>query len=190
MEKNIFIDCGTNLGQGLKEISVLEGINNNWNVYSFEANPITFSLIEKNQAFRYFNVAVSDTYHFATFNCERWDDKGFIGGASTLLDLDEWQTERVYGFKPENIQTIVPVIDLIDFILRLKPEMKSIVLKLDIEGSEYKILQKLQDLNLYNFIRKIYIEFHDHLLSTTQQKPSNYWIRFFSTNNIDFVLWR
>lgn len=189
MKRNIFIDCGTNLGQGLKKIVLLENITHEWDVYSFEANPNTFLLTDKIAHYRYYNVAVSDTYHFSSFNCERWDNNGFIGGASTLLDLDNWHTERVYGFKPSNIQTFVPVIDLTDFIFRLRPEKKSIVLKLDVEGSEYKILNKFETLNVFMFIRKIYIEFHDHFLSTPENKPSHYWINFFQKNDIDFVLW-
>jgi FkbM family methyltransferase len=185
----IFIDCGTNLGQGLKEISSLENINNDWDVYSFEANPITYSLIEKNTAFQYFNVAVSDSYHFSIFNCESQDKNGFIGGGSTLLDLNEWRSERVYGFKQNYIQKLIPVIDLTDFILRIKPENKSIILKLDIEGSEYKVLKKMHDLNLFKFIRKIYVEFHDHVLLNPHETSAAHWVHYFAENNIEFTPW-
>jgi FkbM family methyltransferase len=187
--QNIFIDCGTNLGQGLQKISDLENIDDLWTVYSFEPNPHTFLLIKRNRNVRYFNVAVSDSYGFSQFNCEKWDNNGFIGGASTLIPLENWHTERVYGFRPSNIQTLVPIIDLTDFILSLEPAEKSIVLKLDIEGSEYKILKKFQELNLFKYINKLYIEFHDHLLQSPGQFPASYWLDFFSSINLKFTIW-
>lgn len=189
--KNIFLDCGTQLGQGLKNISKLENIKTDWDVYSFEANPITFLKIERNNHVRYFNVAVSDSYGFSTFNCEEWDaDHGFTGGGSTLIDLNNWNTERVYGVKPNYVQTLVPTIDLIDFIKKLNPEEKSIVLKLDIEGCEYRVLKKIQENNFFKFFKKIYIEFHDHLLTTQEtNNNSQYWIQYCYDNNIEIITW-
>jgi FkbM family methyltransferase len=189
--KNIFIDCGTQLGQGLKNICKLENVTNEWDVYSFEANPITFEKVKKNKHVRYFNVAVSDRYDFLNFNCEKWDDEnGFIGGGSTLVNLKYWNTDRVYGNKPEYLKTIVPVIDLTDFILKIKPEEKSIVLKIDIEGAEYNVLKKLKDLDLFKYIKKIYIEFHDHLLDNLDvNNNSNYWFNYCYYNNVTMEPW-
>jgi len=189
--KQIFIDCGCQLGQGLKKICKLENITNKWDVYSFEANPITFEKIQKNQYVRYFNVAVSDNYGFYNFNCEKWDDEhGFMGGGSTLIKLDDWKTERVYRTKPLYIQTVVPTIDLSDFILSIKPEEKSIIIKMDIEGSEYKILKKFEKTNIFKYLKKIYIEFHDHILDNLENdNNSRYWIKYFEDNNIEVIIW-
>lgn len=191
IKKKIFIDCGTNLGQGLKTICKLEDIDNTWDVYSFEANPKTFEKIEKNKYVRYFNVAVSDKYEFSIFNCEKMDNEnGFVGGGSTLLELNNWNSEKVYNFKPDYIQTIVPVIDLIDFILKIDPEENSIILKIDIEGSEYKILKKIEYLKFFKYIKKIYIEFHDHVVNDLDiEHNSNYWINYFINNNIEYKIW-
>lgn len=188
--KNIFIDCGTNFGQGLEKISKLENIDfNNWFVYSFEANPLTFEKIQKIENVKYFNLGVSDFYGFVNFNCEKYDDYGFVGGGSTLLDLKNWKTEKVYGFKPEYLSVLVPVIDLCDFINTIEPEDKSIILKLDVEGSEYQILNKLKNNNLFDKIKKIYIEFHDHITNIKPEYNSSYWVNVLQQNNVEFIQW-
>lgn len=190
--KKIFIDCGTNFGQGLRSIAKLENMDINWDVYSFEANPELFKQIEKNKHVRYFNVAVSDYYGFSNFNCEELIQENNIsynGGGSTLLELDKWNTDKIYGFKPNYKSYLVPVIDIADFITNINPQEKSIIIKLDIEGLEFKILSKLEELNLFKYIKKIYIEFHEHLLSDAPNKGVSYWTEFFTKNNIDYVLW-
>ena len=190
--KKIFIDCGTNFGQGLRSISKLENMDVKWDVYSFEANPEIFKEIEKNKYIRYFNVAVSDYYGFSNYSCEELiqDNKSsYNGGGSTLLELNEWNIDRVYGFKPNYKSYLVPVIDITDFIITINPPEKSIIIKLDVEGCEFNILSKLEELNLFKFISKIYIEFHEHLLTVTPKKGMTYWVNFFVENNIDYVLW-
>ena len=45
MPKKVFIDCGTNLAQGLIKISKEHNIDSDWIVYSFEANPEVYKLM-------------------------------------------------------------------------------------------------------------------------------------------------
>ena len=39
MSKNIFIDCGFHLGEGLTEFISMLNIDSNWEIHCFEANP-------------------------------------------------------------------------------------------------------------------------------------------------------
>lgn len=187
---NFFIDCGTQFGNGLTDICNLETITENYSIYTFEANPNTFQNIKKSKKVRYFNVAVSDYYGFSEFNCEFLDnDRGFTGGGSTLNNLNQWNTEKVYGTKPNYKQTLVPVIDITDFINKLNPSEKSIVMKLDVEGEEYRILNKMRELDIFKYIKVLYIEFHDHIISENPYETSGYWCQYFIENNIRYVLW-
>ena len=199
--KNIFIDCGTNFGQGLSQVAGAENVHpDSWDVYSFEANPITFlnylnGKPPKNvavhftdfQYVRYFNVGVGNAYGFKKYHCEQWNDDGFVGGGSTLIPLDKWHTERVYGFRPNYIETLVPVIDIGDFIKSLNPEPRSIVLKLDIEGSEFDVFRSLKHHNSFPLIRKIYVELH-HPILDIQEEPGE-WMQILSDNGIEVVRW-
>lgn len=188
--KNIFIDCGTNFGQGLDKISKIENIDfEKWDVYSFEANPLMFENIKKHKNVRYFNVGVSDFYGFSNFHCENNNGSSFDGGGSTLLDLKNWKTENVYGFKPEYYQVLIPVIDLCDFIKKINPPEKGIILKLDVEGSEYQILNKIKNEELFKYIKKAYIEFHDHITNIKPEYNSLYWIGVLQQNGVEVIQW-
>jgi hypothetical protein len=60
----IFLDCGTHLGEGLKSHCQLLNIDENWQIYSFEANPYTFEYLQKVLERKEYN---RDTYKFFEF---------------------------------------------------------------------------------------------------------------------------
>ena len=51
--RKVFLDCGTNLCQGLKQISNENEMDESWIIYSFDANPEVYNYIDKN---KYTNV--------------------------------------------------------------------------------------------------------------------------------------
>lgn len=204
---SIFIDCGTNEKQGLSQIA---SMNMDIEVvYSFEANTIVYDRIDKTDNVNYYNVAVSDKNGFCEFYIERDITKGdmFIGGGSRLQDpkigvtpcfTDESHFEPISGGRITNnvdefiddmyIKTIVPTVRLVDFINYLNPEDHSIILKLDVEGAEYSILEDMRQSNTFSKIKKLYIEFHEW--SRTPEYQSNVeWINYFKENNIEYNWW-
>lgn len=185
------IDCGTNLGQGLEKVSKLEGADASWKVYSFEANPNTFKRLVKRDNVIYHNKAVSDSYASCVFNCEEWvEEADHIGGGSTLMELDHWKTERVYGNRPKYVQVMVESIDLGAFMSDLRLNDRECVMKMDIEGSEYVVLQRLRDLGLLSKISRLYIEFHDHILSAHPTgNGADYWMTVLQNHGVDVVRW-
>ena len=46
--RKIFIDCGTHLGMGFSRLSEQLNIDHTWEVFGFEANPVTFDYYVKN----------------------------------------------------------------------------------------------------------------------------------------------
>lgn len=205
---SIFIDCGTNEKQGLSQIA---SMNRDIEVvYSFEANTIVYDRIDKTDNVNYYNVAVSDENGFCEFYIERDITKGdmFVGGGSRMQDpkigvtpcfTDESHFEPISGGRITNnvdefiddmyIKTIVPTIRLVDFINYLNPEDHSIILKLDVEGAEYAILEDMKQSNTFSKIRKLYIEFHEW--ARTPEYQSNVeWINYFKENNIEYNWWR
>jgi len=46
--RKVFIDCGTHLGMGFSRLSEKLGIDHTWEVFGFEANPVTFDYYVKN----------------------------------------------------------------------------------------------------------------------------------------------
>lgn len=204
---SIFIDCGTNEKQGLCQIASMN--RDIESAYSFEANAIVYDRIDKTDDVNYYNVAVSDKSGFCEFYIERDITKGdmFVGGGSRMQDpkigvtpcfVDEFHFEPISGGRITNnvdefiddmyIKTIVPTIRLVDFINYLNPEDHSIILKLDVEGSEYAILEDMRQSNTFGKIKKLYIEFHEW--ARTPEYQSNVdWINYFKENNIEYNWW-
>lgn len=197
----ILIDCGTNFKQGLTEmLSLYSDIQK---VYSFEANRYVYDLLDKNDGNVYFNLAVLDKTGFSTFHAEKaigmlqggsipGEDR-FIGGGSRLQDpryackshfTDSNELEKFVDDMYDEI--IVPTIRLVDFINFLNPEDNSIVLKLDVEGSEYQILKDMKKLNIFNKIKKLHVEFHEWGRNP-EYDDNKYWEDYFSKNEIDYV---
>lgn len=46
---NVFLDCGTNLGQGLSTIMSNHAMDSSWKIISYEANSCTYDSINKSK---------------------------------------------------------------------------------------------------------------------------------------------
>ena len=46
--RKIFIDCGTHLGMGFSRLAEVLNVDHTWEVFGFEANPVTFDFYVKN----------------------------------------------------------------------------------------------------------------------------------------------
>jgi len=210
----ILIDCGTNFKQGLNEITSLHPEIER--IYSFEANRYVYDLLDKNDGNTYLNVAVSDKNGFATFYAERCikghsvqgnvisGDDRFIGGGSRLQDpkygVSKQFNSNQYqiigeGKKTNNIDDFVddmydhitvPTIRLVDFINYLSVDDHSIILKLDVEGSEYSILKDMKESNIFNKMKIIHVEWHEWA-RTPEYDSDQTWIQYFNENGIKFT---
>jgi FkbM family methyltransferase len=153
------IDCGTHFFEGLKKLNDIYSFDDTWTIYSFEANPITFS---KSHSYKpiynnliHINAAVSIKDGYKIINCECSEDG--CGEGSNILEFPP-QKDTLYGhiFKYNKLET--RTYDLSSFILNLS-DIDFLVLKMDIEGEEYSILPQLLNSNIK--INDIYIEFHE-----------------------------
>jgi FkbM family methyltransferase len=140
-----------------------------WDIYTFEPNPYTLQLfVNHNQNFinynniKYYNNAVSTHYNTVTFNIDNRPGEGPIGMGSSIMSLDNWNPTD--GTGPENFNVAVEVdcINLREFIENFSKE-DNIVLKLDIEGAEYDILEDFIQHNTLDYINHLYVEFHSEM---------------------------
>jgi hypothetical protein len=210
----IFIDCGTNFKQGLNEIKGLHPEIEK--TYSFEANTHVFDLLDKNDGNTYMNMAVSDKNGTATFYAERCikghsvqgnviaGEDRYIGGGSRLQDPkygvskqfnsnipqtigDGKKTNNIDEFVEDMYDAItVPTIRLVDFINSLNVDDKSIILKLDIEGTEYSVLEDMKKSNIFNKIKILHVEWHEWA-RTPDQDSDRVWIEFFNKNGVKYT---
>jgi FkbM family methyltransferase len=144
--RKVFIDGGAHCGCSRKKFRQVYDPNNEYDIYSFEPDPS-------------FNQFCPDLINKAL-----WDTDGFINfykyrlsGASSLLKS---RADRITSEKGQLIQ--VESIDLDKFIRYNFSVDDYIILKLDVEGAEYTILPHLLKSGTFSYIKKLYLEWHNH----------------------------
>jgi FkbM family methyltransferase len=152
--RKIFLDCGGNNGCSVRMFRGLYDKDEEYEVYTFEPNPVfdhwydelDINLIKK-------AVWIKDE-ELIFYQVENRHD-GKESGGSTLNKAKAMAHNNVlvHELKVQGIDFSAWLSDNFD------PE-DEIILKMDIEGSEYEVLHKMCDDGTIKFINKLYIEFH------------------------------
>ncbi len=188
---SVFLDCGTNLCQGLRAHIDRYGIDKSWDVYSFEANPYTYQHA-KNIISRHYshlnitllNVAVWTDDNLLPITAEYQSAEGiltllknnghdtdcidlssdnalWVGGASNAMGDEYLHTKQMDELRPLDIKA--KSLDFIKFVESLNDN--NIFIKMDIEGAEYAVLEKLLSSSAILKVKEITVEWHNHILS-------------------------
>jgi hypothetical protein len=159
MKKNVFIDCGTNLGQGLLEFHMMLNILNSpeWEIHSFEANPdidLNFPVVD-NLSYHKKAVWVKETTigFMMARRGQPYDDPLGWGNSSAAgeltrlgnhLQIDEIDNPNITEALEKVVQ--VPAINFSEYLKTFQTsEYGRIVVKMDVEGAEYKIYIFIDD---------------------------------------------
>lgn len=165
MTRKIFLDCGTHYGQGIKTFTKKYGIDNQWLIYTWEANPYTYQhfleIPSKNNAqITAFNRAVSNRDGIITLNVEtttnRQNQTVLHGQGSSTIPLDQGNCGGTF-----DNQVQVECIDFANWIKIHCQPGDFVVCKIDIEGAEYDVIEHMISTGAINFLSDIYIEWHD-----------------------------
>lgn len=167
--KNIFLDCGTHLCEGLVEFYNKGIIDDSFKVYTFEANPAC-NVQERIKSIPLditaYNAAVWVEDGYITFNQENHIKSRSGSPTDGYSDIDGWGSSvstldfRHSGY---DTQVEVPSINFSRFISEL-PNDSNIICKMDIEGSEFNVLRLLIKEGTISRIKKIYVEFHERFM--------------------------
>lgn len=155
----VAIDCGANVGNITKKMAV-----SGREIYAFEPDQSAFKALLRNTSDLHnvtcFNKAVSDHNGVERiyFN-DRYKEAPEKWSTGSTLLADKPHVDK------ENF-ALVEVIDLALFIKKLGKPVG--LLKIDIEGEEVKVLNKLIDTGLASEIRKIVVETHERFPSLEQ----------------------
>ncbi len=149
---DIAIDCGANIGDITEQFLKMGAF-----VFAFEPNPHAFSVLQErfalNSQVKCINKGV---YHkndtMKLFLHENTEDDHIGLSVSSSLFIDKNNVNRDNFFE-------VAIIDIAEFITQLKAPVK--VLKLDVEGAEYKILDKLIKTGVIKKIEHVFVEAHE-----------------------------
>ena len=97
--------------------------------------------------------------------------------------------EKKSGGVTDNISVSIPSIDLSKFIKKIKKD-NYIILKLDVEGAEYEILNHLIDENTFSLVNEFHGEFHPGKIDKPELKElENKIYNHFNQTNTPFHNW-
>jgi|10_taG_2_1085330.scaffolds.fasta_scaffold01603_8 FkbM family methyltransferase len=154
-KRNIFIDCGGHNGQSIRKFKETEQYKEaDWEIYSFEPN---FSLIkdyaDKHPEYNIKNEAVWTESGEKEFYIDEKDGDG----SSLLIE----KTSRD-GTVENNLAhpLTVKAIDFSSWMLDNFRKEDQIIVKMDIEGAEYAVLQKMIKDGSLEYVNKLYVEWH------------------------------
>ena len=159
--KTISIDCGANVGNITQQLLTTAD-----EVHAFEPNPYAFNCLEarflyESRVICHNNAVLDREEEVKLFLHENSDkDELHWSTGSSLLDFKSNVLKDKY--------TTVKAIDLCDFIQKLNSPIE--ILKIDVEGVEYEIINKLIDTELIYKIKKVFVELHAKKISELQPK--------------------
>lgn len=166
----IFIDCGTHCFEGFEQFVDKLSIDSTWKCYCFEANPHTFELSQSKYTElinRGFNIvhklnAVSISNCLLKINCASAGNEGYTNQGSNILKHPP-SIDKVYGgiFDYDSAETMVHAINFTEFLQQNVTNSDYVVLKMDIEGSEFEVLENIICTGSFNLINECYVEFHE-----------------------------
>jgi FkbM family methyltransferase len=159
--RNIFVDCGGHDGCSIRMFNDVFNNAGKYEKYSFEPNPKF-----KKHYLNLDTTLMPYAVHNYTGVCNFYIQTSSVSAGSTVekrkTNLSKWK------------QIEVECVRLSDFIKNNFEFSDNIILKLDIEGLEYDVLEDLINTNVIDFIKELYVEFHYHSLNITNIKKRHF----------------
>ena len=154
--RKVFLDCGAHKATSIKKFREEYPNADEYEIISFECNPKFKKILEN----------INDiTFHNKAVWVENNKIKFYLGhGSSSSL---------IYGKTRGNLDFDNPIevdcIDLSKWITENFDKDDYIILKMDVEGAEYKVLEKMIDEDTINYVDKLYVEFHGMRVFKTRE---------------------
>ena len=160
-KNKVILDLGAFDGSSVVKFQKMYGRDfRNFKYYCFEANPYLIKdLKEVTEVFSDTNIYVinkavwnkNERRMFYLSNVKSFGSSLMANKTSGNLDLDN--------------PALVEALDFPSWIAQNLQKSQYVILKMDIEGAEYTVLQSMLTSGSMEFINELYIEFHHHKLA-------------------------
>ena len=165
-DRTLFVDCGSNLGQGFSAFSKWFGFSN-IDYVMIEPNPHCAKVLREDFLPKYsgkpitlIEKAAGTQQRTVKFFGLVEDNSGALNEGGSIFDAHN----SAY-YEPDKERAIeVEEFSFADFLREKRPHYKNIVVKMDIEGAEYDVLEDLRRQNLLDVMNISYIEFHSEYM--------------------------
>lgn len=172
-QRALFLDCGSNVGQGFEFFRKYYP-NKLYDYILFEPNPYCFEVLKEQYAteekvgVQLKNVAVGTKDTNVDFYGIEDEKGGVYSVGGTVLPE---HNSKIYSL-PDRASLQVASINFADFLLDVfqKNDYSYVILKLDIEGGEYQVLDLLLAKNLLSRFESIYVEFHSQYMDDKRRR--------------------
>jgi FkbM family methyltransferase len=163
---DIIIDCGANIGDVTSMFARSDAT-----VYAFEPNPLVYGVLAKRfsamRSVHCINKGVSDRERLMTLSTplphERFDK---LDVTITASFVEGAMHPEAYGVQ----ETDIDCIDIHKFVESLSHRVR--LLKLDIEGMEVVVLNRLMDTGAIDLIDLVVAETHDHVIDNLKESTN------------------
>lgn len=167
--KKIFIDCGGNKGQSVRRFIKSNRYSEDFEIYSFEPLEVVSKRYSSMENVCFFQKAVWIYDGEIDFFVDTGRKYRYEG--STIISSKKSRTLN----KKEPIK--VGCIDFSKWVKGVFSKDDYIILKMDIEGAEYEVLNKMIKDGTIEYINDLYIEWHWHKI----RKPEEEHLEFMDT---------
>lgn len=158
--KNIFLDCGGNIGQSIDLFKESPMYSPDFIIYSFEPAPMLSKKYRNRTDIIFSDKAVWINDSIMDF----YIGQKHHGVGSTL------KKEKFSGHPDFNHPIKVHGFDFSKWIIDNFTKEDYIILKMDIEGAEYDVLEKMIIDGSINYIKKAFVEFHYNKMSINKER--------------------
>lgn len=159
LNKKVFLDCGANVGGGFNHFKNLYPLSE-YEYWLFEPNPECYKVLLEELAHvpqvRMIWAALHTENTWATLNFRTVYDVGasIITAHNSAYDM------------PDHMHHVrVPVVNLDALVSQLYTQGYQIIIKLDVESSEYDILERMIQTGNLDKIHTLYCEFHSQYMN-------------------------
>ena len=165
-QKNIFIDLGTNLGQGFFYFKKFFKLKD-YEYILVEPNPNLKNFIQKNIIKKYplNNIKLINKAAYIEDTKKKFfglteDERGILSDGASIIK--EHNSNLYISDETRSIE--IECFNIINYLKALN-HYDNIIIKMDVEGSEYDILEKLiENFSDLKNIKHIFIEFHSRFM--------------------------
>lgn len=190
-KRKLFVDCGSNTGRVFQKFY---NKRKGFEFFLFEPQPELRSMLQE-------TISKLNTEKISFFNKAVWVKNGKVDlflatqwgpnykGGSTVVQKHNKNHCKVDYEKPISVESI----DFANWLINdLKIEKNDyLVIKMDIEGAEYDVLEQLAEQNVLGFINELIVEFHYHMNEDASFKLRHDALlkRLKQEKNLKLVLW-
>ncbi len=174
---NVFIDCGAHCGESILRAKSQYGLDTR--IISFEPIPYFANELSK--------IWESDD-NVDVVNAAVWVEDGIKNFEVSTVNTDGSSLFDLPITENEYLSIQVNTFDFSKFLQQFKTKNFKLIVKFDIEGAEYHVLNKMIEDQTINYIDEFWGEWHDPKTDEQvelQQKVHS----FLKENNIVFNIW-